>query len=228
MNVYLVPVGDARYQLYVEIHDEADAVAPRASETRGWIGRQIDRFRATLAEAEAERLRQERGESSQATGVWRTVMRKIAQAIAEQRLLWHLRHQTTVHLCHPQDLDGEAALREVRAEFTREAAKHGRWLVIDGLLVAITGPLFFFVPGPNIISWYFTFRTVGHFLSWRGARKGLTQIDWRPEANAPLASVRLAIGLPPADRRHRLEEISVALGLKHFTGFVERMATRAS
>jgi hypothetical protein len=97
-----------------------------------------------------------------------------------------------------------------------------------GLLVAITGPLFFFVPGPNIVSWYFTFRAVGHYLSWRGARKGLTAIEWRPEASAPLTSVRFAIALPAADRRHRLEEISAALGLKHLTGFVERVATRAS
>ncbi len=60
----------------------------------------------------------------------------------------------------------------MKSDFGAGLAKHRRWMIIDGLLVAITGPLFFFVPGPNVISWFFTFRAVGHFLSWRGARKG--------------------------------------------------------
>jgi hypothetical protein len=231
MQVYLIPVGGNHHELYVEVPDEPEAdVAAEAP--RGPVGRLMHRFKVMLKEAEAERLRQERGEEQSGSGlfrtIWRTIMRKIAEAIAEQRLLWHLRHQTVVELRHPQDLDGPAALAEVRTQFSHDASKHLRWLVIDGLLVAITGPLFFFVPGPNIVSWYFTFRAVGHYLSWRGARKGLTAIEWRPEASAPLTSVRFAIALPAADRRHRLEEISAALGLKHLTGFVERVATRAS
>lgn len=229
MQVYLVPVAQSRYGLYVEIpdHDPPAGQAPRP-EDRGWLGRQTQRFRETLAEAEAERLRSERGEQTNGSGLWRAVMRRIAEAIAEQRLLWHLRHQTVVDLCHPQDLDAATALREVRADFTRDAARHMRWLVIDGLAAAITGPVLFFVPGPNIISWYFTFRAAGHFMSWRGARKGLTAIEWKPTPSVPLLWIRQAIALPPADRRKRLEEISAALGLKHLTGFVERVARRGA
>jgi len=180
-----------------------------------------------LAEAEAERLRRERGEAEQGTGLWRAIMRRIAETIAEQRVLWHLRHQTVVQLRHPSDLDAEHALQEVKSEFARDVAKHRRWTIIDGLLMATTGPLFFFVPGPNVISWFFTFRAVAHFLSWRGALKGLRVIEWRPESCPPLADVRQAIILPPEDRRHRLEQISDALGLKHLTGFVERVSSRA-
>ncbi len=228
MQVYLVPVGTKRYRLYVEVAD--DDVVPAASATppKGRIGKLVQRFRETLAEAEAERLRTERGEASQATGLWRRIMRKIAETIAEQRLLWHLRHQTVVHLCHPPDIEAGVALEEVKSDFGRETSKHFRWLIIDSVLVAITGPLFFFVPGPNVVSWYFTFRAIGHFLSWRGARKGRTLIEWRPESCAPLAEVRSAIDLPPTNRRHRLDEISAALGLKHFTGFVERVASRTA
>ncbi len=184
----------------------------------------MHRFREMLAEAEADRRRAERGEEAQGSGLWRRIMRTIAETIAEQRLLWHLRHQTVVQLCHPTDLDASRALGEVRSDFTRETAKHLRWLVIDSVLVAITGPLFFFVPGPNVVSWYFTFRAVGHYLSWRGARKGRTLIEWRPEACPPLTDVRMAIELPAPDRRLRLEQIAEALGLKHFAGFVERVS----
>ena len=227
MQVFLVPVAATRYGLYVEMpDDDAEKGAPETPAT-GRLSKLIHRFRAMLAEAEAERLRRERGEAEHGSGLWRAIMRKIAEAIAEQRLLWHLRHQTVVQLCHPPDLDATRALQEVKGEFARDVSKHLRWMIIDGLLVAITGPLFFFVPGPNVVSWYFTFRTVGHFLSWRGARKGLTAIEWRAESCPPLADVRQAINLPVQDRRHRLQQISEALGLKHFAGFVERVSSRA-
>ena len=176
MTVYLVPVGDRRYQLYVEVAPDAD-VAPAAPAGSGWMARQIHRFRATLAEAEEERLRRESGEPERSSGLWNAIMRRIAETVAEQRLLWHLRHQTAAEVAHPADIDGATALREVRAEFSRDEAKHRRWMLIDGAIVAVTGPLFFFVPGPNVVSWYFTFRAVAHFLSWRGARKGQTSID---------------------------------------------------
>jgi len=226
MQVFLVPVGVASYRLYVEMPDD-DADKEVKDPPKGRLGRLIHRFRAMMAEAEAERLRRERGEAEQGSGLWRAIMRRIAETIAEQRLLWHLRHQTVVQLCHPPDLDSGRALQEVKSDFACEVSKHRRWMIIDGLLVAITGPLFFFVPGPNIVSWYFTFRTVAHFLSWRGALKGLTLIEWRAESCSPLADVRQAIDLPAADRRQRLEQISDALGLKHFTGFVERVSSRA-
>ena len=227
MQVFLVPVAATRYGLYVEMPDDEVAKEDPVSPAKGRLGNLIQRFRAMLAEAEAERLRRERGEAEHGSGLWRAIMRRIAEAIAEQRLLWHLRHQTVVQLCHPPDLDAARALQEVKHEFSSDVSRHLRWMIIDGLLVAITGPLFFFVPGPNVISWYFTFRAVGHFLSWRGARKGLTLIEWRAESCPPLADVRQAINLPAADRRRQLEQISDALGLKHFAGFVERVSTRA-
>ena len=73
-----------------------------------------------------------------------------------------------------------------------------------------------------------TFRAIGHYLSWRGARRGLRDVAWRSEPSAPLTDVRRAIVLPSSDRRDRLEAISQALGLKHFTGFVERVASRTT
>ncbi len=226
MQVYLVPVGPTSHHLYVETADDDDEGAPPSNEApQGWVARQMARFRAMLAEAEAERRRTERGEAAQSSGIWKWILRKIAETIAEQRLLWLLRKETVVDLRYPPDLGADAALKEVREEFARDSAKHLRWLIIDSILVAITGPLFFFVPGPNVVSWYFTFRAVAHFLSWRGARKGRNEIEWRPETCPPLADVRMAIQLPATDRRTRLEAISAALGLKHLTGFVERVSS---
>ena len=222
MTVYLVPVGSGRYQLYVEIPpDTDDGKADGAS--RGWIARQVQKFRAMLHEAEQARLKRERGEPDEGSGLWKAIMRRVAEPVAEQRLLWHLRQQTSATVLHPDDIDGAAAIKEVRAEFTRDAARHLRWAIIDTVIVCITGPLFFFVPGPNVVSWYFTFRAIGHFLSWRGAKKGLTAIQWNCEPARALTDVRAALTLPSNERRHRLLEIGDSLGLAHLAGFVERV-----
>jgi hypothetical protein len=226
MTVYLVPVGDRRYQLYVEVPAEPAADTAPDGAAGGWLSRQVHRFRVTLAEAEQARLRRERGEPDDGKGLWQAILKRIAEAVAEQRLLWHLRHQSQATVLHPDDLTGASALVEVLAEFSRDAGKHLRWLVIDGVTVAITGPLFFFVPGPNVVSWYFTFRAIGHFLSWRGARKGLTRVAWRTEPSAALAAVRIALALPAHDRRLRLLAIGESLGLAHLAGFVERVLPR--
>jgi hypothetical protein len=218
-------VSPEAYQLYVEV--PSAPITPDTTPPSGWIARQIQRFKVTLAEAEEERLRRERGEPAAATGLWRTFLGRIAEAIAEQRLLWYLRNQTRVTLQHPDLMTGEAAIAELRREFAKDAGRHRRWMLIDGLVTLITGPLFFFVPGPNVVSWYFTFRTIAHFLSWRGARKGLTAIVWDARPCGPLEAIRPALTLPPLDRRHRLDELSASLGLKHLTGFVERTANAA-
>jgi hypothetical protein len=225
MTVFLVPVGGERFQLYSEIPIEAEDVGPQA-EQKGWIGRQVQSFRATLAEAEQERLRRESGVADESGGLgrraWRFVLRKIAEAIAEQRLLWQLRHQDAVEVQHPDSMTSPAALKEVRAEFGRDVARHRRWMIIDGLIAAITGPLFFLVPGPNVVSWYFTFRTIGHLFAWRGAAKGLSSIAWTTSPSAVLSDVPAALALPTHDRRLRLLEISEQLGLQHLAAFVER------
>lgn len=226
MTVYLVPVGDQRYQLYVEIPPDTEAHPPEG-ERRGWIGRQVQRFRAMLAEAEQARLKRERGEPDEGSGMWQAILRKVAEAVAEQRLLWQLRHQTHVTVAYPDDITSTAALAEVRAEFTRDVARHLRWMIIDAIAVAITGPLLFLLPGPNVVSWYFTFRTIGHFLSWRGARKGVNDIEWDSSPEPALTAVRAALALPSDDRRHALLGIGASIGLAHLAGFVERVFQRA-
>jgi hypothetical protein len=224
MIVFLVPVGGDRYQLYVEIPpEEAAADATPDVSGNGWIARQVHRFREMLAEAERARLRRESGEKDDGSGLWNWIMRKVAEAIAEQRLLWNLRQQTQAEVRHPDDMNGAQALQEVKAEFTRDVSRHLRWLIVDGVLMVATAIVFTLIPGPNLIAWYFTFRAIGHFLSWRGARKGLRDVEWRAEASAPLSAVRAALDLPGHDRRARLSEIGESLGLKHLAGFVDRM-----
>jgi hypothetical protein len=227
MIVFLVPVGGERYQLYVEIPaEEAAAGATPDVKGNGWVARQAHRFREMLAEAERARLRRESGQPDDGSGLWQKIMRKVAEAIAEQRLLWNLRHQTQAEVRHPDDMNGAQALQEVRAEFTRDVSRHLRWTIIDGVLMVVTAILLTLLPGPNLVAWYFTFRAIGHFLSWRGARKGLRDVEWRAEASAPLTAVRSALELAGHERRQKLSEIGESLGLHHLAGFVDRMFAR--
>ena len=225
MDVFLVPVGPDRSELYCEPpeqFEEADDDSP------GWIRRQIVRFKQTLAEAEEERRRRERGEPSQATGLWRKLIGKIAEAVAEQRLLWQLLHEQTARLVHADDVDAERAMEMTRAHFALDYGRHRRWAVIDGLLAAIIGPGLFFVPGPNVIAYYFVFRCVGHFFSMRGAWHGLKEVQWQAEPSSHLSDVRRALDLPREARRARLSQIADALGLEHLAAFAERVAARPS
>jgi len=225
--VYLVPVSPDRYEMYYETeHDESAIAAPEVATS--WWRRQVDKFRAMLAEAERERRLRERGIESGKSGLWRAIMRKVADVVAEQRLLWHLRAQTAGRLLHPDDLDSATPVALARAELARDLKKHRLWTVIDALLVVITGPLLFFVPGPNIVAYYFLFRAIGHYFAMRGARQGLDAVEWRTEAAPPLSAIRAALKLPRADRLARLDEIAQALGLNDLAAFVERVAPRTS
>ncbi len=228
MDVYVVPVGTDRHELYFEVDHDETPVPETATTASGFFKRYADRFRAVLAEAERERLLRERGIDSGKSGLWRAIMRKVAEVVAEQRLLWHLRGEETGRLRHPDDLDGEAAVSNARGQFASDFKKHRRWAVIDTVLAVILGPLLFFIPGPNVVGWYFLFRGVGHYLSMRGARQGLERVTWETVPAPALTRIRAVLTLPRAERRAELDRIAQALGLNHLAAFVERVAARPS
>ena len=223
MDVYLVPIARDRHELYCEVPDEPDE--PVESAGGGFFARLKGRFSAMLAEAERER-RHDRGVQEHpgvfARAKTRT-MRWVAESIAEQRLLWHLRRQTGVCLFFPDDLDEADAIAFVRRQLTRDFDKHRFWLIIDSLGFVGSG-VFFFVPGPNIIAYYFAFRTVGHYLSMRGARQGLDVVRWTAERSAPLSELRRAINLERDERERRVHAVAETLKLEHLFKFFQRTA----
>lgn len=147
----------------------------------------------------------------------------VADAIAEQRLLWHLRHQEEALLHLPADMTDADALRIARASLQRDADRHVRWLAVDSVLLILSAALIL-LPGPNVVGYYFAFRVVGHWLSWRGARNGLQQVRWQTRASEPLADLRQALDLAPNQRAHILADIAQRLCLDHLVAFVERLS----
>ena len=231
MDVYLVPVADRRHELYCEVADPLEPGGEPAAQPTSWWRRQVDRFRTTLQEAEQERLRRERGEATDGRGIGRWIIRKIAEAIAEQRLLWHLRTTTAARLIHPFEMGGDSAVALLRQFVGADYAKHRRWVFIDAVVTRITGPLFFFVPGPNVVSWYFAFRAVGHYFAMTGRATG----QWRRhvgdvEASAAVDGDSSALTLTPEDARVQTARARSRASLGPAStsrGFVERVAARS-
>jgi hypothetical protein len=228
MDVYLVPVGLDRHELYCEVPDEPES-EDAGEHPKGFFRRLRAQFSAMLAEAERERRERAKGDTRADHGRgWAArfkarAMRWVAESIAEQRLLWHLRRQTRACLYYPADLDGEQAMAMLKSHLKRDFEKHRFWLTINALLFVASG-VFFFVPGPNIIAYYFAFRLVGHYFSMRGARCGLSGIEWTTEPSAPLAELRRAIMLEPGAREQRVQDVALKLRLEHLASFFARTA----
>jgi hypothetical protein len=100
--------------------------------------------------------------------------------------------------------------------------KHRFWLIVDGLLFVASG-LLVIVPGPNVIGYYFAFRVVGHYLSWKGAKQGLDVVTWSTAPCAPLCELRDALRVAPPERDVLIDEIAARLHVPRLALFVTRM-----
>ena len=227
MDVFLVPVAPDRYDLYCEESEEPEPPAVDGTPPPGFFRRLTLRFREQLAEAERARRQGPQPGDVRPSFLGRVKarsMRWIAESIAEQRLLWQLRRQDAVLLVYPDDVTEVQARQLLRRSLQRDWGRHRFWLIIDSLLGA-GSVLLIILPGPNVIGYYFMFRIVGHYLSLRGARRGLTLVTWTAEASAPLSQLRTMIDEAPDARAARLHDVAAALGLEHFASFFQRTAT---
>ena len=223
MDVYLVPIGQDRYELYCEVPDDPEPQPEEAP--AGFFRRMKQRFSSMLAEAERERRRTHADQPPGGTfaRIKARTLRYIAESIAEQRLLWHLRRQTSACLFFPDDLEEPRAVTLLRRQLGRDFEKHRFWLIVDSLGFIASG-VFFFLPGPNIVAYYFAFRIVGHYLSLRGARQGLDAVQWTSERSGPLAELRRAIDLDADERDRRVQGVADALKLENLVKFFQRTA----
>jgi hypothetical protein len=223
MQVFLIPIGASQYEPYYEPVEGDDA--PPADEA-GWLARQRRRLGDMLREAEEERHRHHTPGAAPhgALGrLRRRLMRWIVERAAEQRLLWHLRTAEAATLHVPDDLAAADALGVLRLGLKRDADRHFRWFLLHLVLLILSG-VFFFIPGPNLIGYFFTFTTAGHLLAWRGAARGGTGVDWSVDPSAALTEIRALLPANAPDREARLHAVAERLGLRHLVTFVEKLA----
>lgn len=224
MNVYLVPVKTGGHALYCEAADEPSRGA--ADRSTLW-GRLAGWFHRALTEGDEERRGVPPAGGPPRSRVRRAVTRRLADAVAEQRLLWHLRHETSALLVHADDIPSARALELARTSLAADWHRHRRWSVIDALLAVASTPAML-LPGPNVLAYYFLIRVVGHYLSMRGARQGLQAVAWHPEPSPELTSLAAALRLDPDARVRHVDEIAKTLGLKDLQRFVDGARTRPS
>lgn len=232
MDVFLVPVGADRYELYCEVPDEPEEVEADVPRTgfRGMVHRfnlfrrMKRRFKDMLAEAERERRHGHVVHHASWVGrVQAKLMRWVAESIAEQRLLWTLRRQTEACYHYPDDMREPDAIAVMRKQLGRDFDKHQFWLIIDSLGFLGSGALML-VPGPNVLAYYFAFRLVGHFFSLRGARQGLSHVTWAYLPSHPLTELRRIMHIAPEQREQQVQDVAGALRLEHLAKFFQRSA----
>jgi hypothetical protein len=224
MDVFVIPIGRDRYELYCESSEDLDA-APELPQN-GVFGRLRFRFREMLRAAEArQRDRSQpsrREERSWIIRLQERIMAWVAERIAEQRLLWNLRRETAATIVHPEDMTYEQVMRLVTRMLERDHERHKVWLVVDTLGLIGSAALTL-LPGPNLVAYYFAFRVVGHWLSMRGASQGLHSIKWVGRPCPPLTELRQAATLEPNQREQRVHDIASRLRLEHLPTFFERV-----
>jgi Mitochondrial K+-H+ exchange-related len=234
MDVYLIPLGsivNGRYDLYCEPAAREPSTQASPEGGSGPFATIVRRVKAAVARIESQ------GPDALAEGVhgsrgWigrleRWMIRWIAERLAEWRLFWRLRKESDLTLFFPDDVSAERADDIARAILRREASRHLKWAIVDGLLLAVSG-IVAIIPGPNVIAYFFGFRFVGHVLSRRGATHGLNRVRWRSEPSSQLSILRQAISLTAADRERRVHQVAAALRLQHLARFFERTVIPAA
>jgi hypothetical protein len=226
MDVFLIPTATAdQYEMYYEAPD--DDVVEEPTEGRGIVRRVRARFSEMLREAEEWRHKRHEAETEPAglvTRLRRRAMGFVVERIAEQRLLWHLRKADCVCAQIPTDMSVEQGNSIIRAMLKKDLDHHFKWIWIDLLLLILVTPLVV-IPGPNVPGFYFTFQVCGHFLSYRGAKRGLSdQVQWTVRQNAALTELRALLAASAPQRLRRIHELAARLRLQHLATFFEQVA----
>jgi hypothetical protein len=220
MDVYFVPIGRDRFESYFEAADED----PEASHAQGLFARWRARFAAIIRDVERERHEARHTEGGgMVSRVRRWVMRWIAERVAEQRLLWNLSGADEATLHVPDNLDAVVAERMMRDAMRRDADHHLRLLAVHAVGLLLSVP-FVIIPGPNVFGYFFTFTVLGHYMAWRGARRGLSRVTWTVVSSADLTDLRSAFTLDADARHQRICDVADRLRLHRLVNFVERMA----
>ena len=223
--IYLVPVGARGFELYSEPPDEPDAGDAAASaQTSGTWHRLTHRLHLKWHDA-VRAARRDSADTGMVARLRDATIRRTAEAIAEQRTLWMLRHARRVTMVHPSDQSAEQATAIRDRILTHAATHHVRWLAFDGVALVVSGILVV-IPGPNLIAYYLAFRVIGHYFSWRGARRAAMSA-WDLRSEPALAELGSLADLPREARASRVDAIAARLRLPSLAAFFDRTAVSA-
>ncbi len=166
MKVFLQPTD---FEVHVTYAEEPRGTAredhsPSRPGLRGWVVRKVNRFKTLWHDS--------RGGLSRRLGhVWDWLQRRM---FPDEALLARLRSVDAIQVHHPADL----TISEARALWSRYLAsrqrRHWPWFVTNALVTPLTVVLMF-LPGPNVVGYWFAYRSVHHLLILIGLRRALSE-----------------------------------------------------
>jgi len=101
----------------------------------------------------------------------------------EEAVMKQLRKADVVEVVHPPQYQEKWVRRHFRRFTRRQLHYHQRWLVINFLLLPLTGAMMV-LPGPNVFFGWNAFRLISHYLAREGGKRvqrGLCQIRFVPD-----------------------------------------------
>lgn len=222
MLVYLVPAGGDRFEIYSEVGDDpGDPPGQEDGRFRRWAHAVGVRWHQLV-----ETARGGRGRSRLAR--WRdALVCRLSETIAEQRTLWALRTRTAAALRYPESVPVDRAKAALDRAVARARRHHLRWFIAD-LVLFVSSVVFFFIPGPNLVAYYFAFRFIGHMQSWRGARQAIEVVEWSFEPDEGLAELAALVAVPREDRAPQVAAIAERLNLPRLSSFFDRVTVSSA
>jgi len=111
-------------------------------------------------------------------------------------------------------------------DYNTAATRFWLALTLVGALALVVSGVLVVIPGPNLIAYYFAFRVIGHYFSWRGTRRAALAA-WDLRSEPALAELGGLADLPREARASRVDAIAARLHLPSLAAFFDRTAVSA-
>lgn len=212
MKIYLLSLDGGRCVFYSEKPEtvaETESVAPRRG-MRGWAERRYKSLQAILTESE-------KGVGLRVRHIWEWLQKRIPP---DEPVLRSLRGVSAVVLHHPLTFTEEETRSLWQAYLKSRQGRHMFWFIGNALVSPLTlvlAPL----PGPNVIGYWFVYRSVCHLLARLGARNARSeQVTTKFLSNGELD------GTFGAKDDERIASLSSSFGFQGLDDFVKRATAK--
>jgi hypothetical protein len=212
VKVYLLSLDGGRFLFYSEGPEtaaETEIVAPRRG-MRGWAERRYKSLQAILTESE-------KGVGLRVRRVWEWLQKRIPP---DEPALRALRGVRGVVLHHPPTLPADEARALWQFYLKSRQGRHMFWFVVNALVSPLTlllAPL----PGPNIIGYWFVYRSACHMLARLGARNARSE-----QVTTEFVPNNALDGSLDAQDDERIASLSSCFGLQGLDDFIKRIMAK--
>jgi hypothetical protein len=212
VKIYLLSLDEELCVFYSEgpeIIDEVETPEPRRG-IRGWAERRYKSLQAVLTESE-------KGVGLRVRRIWEWLQKRISP---DEPMLRSLRGVPAVVLHHPLSFTEEETRSLWTVYLKSRQGRHTFWFVINAFVSPLTlllAPL----PGPNVIGYWFVYRSVCHLLARLGARNARSE-----QVSTEFLSTNALDGSFGVADNERIAKLSSSFGLNGLDEFVKRIASK--